>query len=165
MTNVRTVVTQRSETNKDRHSVLMSTTQEAYADANRCLRARKCALVPFKDSKKPNGKGCCPGQTGHHILPDSMFRSTYPAAMVAAKAKYLESYTGKSENPSLPRNKKPNAECWDDYSEGGAPTICLEGGASTGSHGTFHKQTKRKINFIRGSNRNMPYVKSRKAVA
>ena len=72
---------------------------------------------------------------------------------------------GKTRKASeMPRGKKPVEDCWGKYTEGGAPTICLEGGASTGSHGTFHKQTERKIDFIRGSNRNLPYVKSRKAV-
>ncbi|WAC75733.1 hypothetical protein OU995_14020 [Roseateles sp. SL47] len=42
---------------------------------NACTRARRCLLVPYgktdtKDSL--GGKGCCPGQTGHHVLPDEM---------------------------------------------------------------------------------------------
>ncbi len=61
------------------------------ANNDPCLKARKCMLVPYnekrQDSKKVNrGKiekgdlfgelygdvrGCCPGQTGHHLIPDS----------------------------------------------------------------------------------------------
>ena len=45
-----------------------------------CLRARKCNLVP--KSQKDNSskvepaddKGCCPGQTGHHLIYDAMMK-------------------------------------------------------------------------------------------
>ncbi len=61
----------------------------AAAEKNPCVKARKCMLVPFtkltKQGKKEatiaksdiHGKlfgdkrGCCPGQTGHHLIPDS----------------------------------------------------------------------------------------------
>jgi GHH signature containing HNH/Endo VII superfamily nuclease toxin 2 len=51
-------------------------TMTAIADMNPCLRARKCQLVPYNktDTAKEQaqkGQGCCPGQTGHHIIPDS----------------------------------------------------------------------------------------------
>ncbi|MDR0701436.1 MAG: hypothetical protein LBF61_03340 [Azoarcus sp.] len=36
-----------------------------------CIRARKCMLVKYKDQNDKDGTGCCPGQTGHHIIPDS----------------------------------------------------------------------------------------------
>lgn len=42
---------------------------------NACTRARRCLLVPYGDTlTEPSlgGKGCCPGQTGHHVLPDEM---------------------------------------------------------------------------------------------
>jgi hypothetical protein len=51
--------------------------QEMLAAANECTRARKCNLVPYstKDGKsgvEPSDKGgCCPGQTGHHLIPNS----------------------------------------------------------------------------------------------
>ncbi len=71
---------------------------ELLAKLNACTRARKCMLVPYQnttsalsekdeDSEIPagevllkgpaqasHGNGCCPGQTGHHILPGSMFK-------------------------------------------------------------------------------------------
>lgn len=58
--------------------------QDALATLNDCTRARKCNLVPYKaqgagnllgqrgNSKveAANGGGCCPGQTGHHLIPE-----------------------------------------------------------------------------------------------
>jgi hypothetical protein len=40
-----------------------------------CTRARRCKLVSFNKTDTENslgGYGCCPGQTGHHVLPDEM---------------------------------------------------------------------------------------------
>jgi GHH signature containing HNH/Endo VII superfamily nuclease toxin 2 len=46
------------------------------AYVNPCLQARRCQLVPFNqtraDQQARSGKGCCPGQTGHHVLPSEM---------------------------------------------------------------------------------------------
>lgn len=48
-----------------------------------CVRARKCMLVKYSNTEgnptkavaqAKHGNGCCPGQTGHHILPDSMVK-------------------------------------------------------------------------------------------
>ncbi|WP_220815174.1 HNH/endonuclease VII fold toxin-2 domain-containing protein [Pseudomonas paralcaligenes] len=36
-----------------------------------CLRARKCLLVPYSQQNSISGQGCCPGQTGHHLIPNS----------------------------------------------------------------------------------------------
>jgi hypothetical protein len=53
----------------------------AAAEVNPCLRARKCQFVPYEETKAGpygtarNGKGCCPGQTGHHVIPDSAVKS------------------------------------------------------------------------------------------
>lgn len=76
----------------------------AAADASPCLKARKCYLVPYETKRKqgpdsmdqrgPGGigmfdagfarggiadlsdsRGCCPGQTGHHLLPETMFKN------------------------------------------------------------------------------------------
>lgn len=43
------------------------------AESNECIRARRCSLVPYEDSDKLDGDGCCPGQSGHHALAGSMF--------------------------------------------------------------------------------------------
>lgn len=55
---------------------LVSDVMYGAAELNDCVRARRCMLVPYNQTKHPaalNGKGCCPGQTGHHVLPSSMF--------------------------------------------------------------------------------------------
>jgi len=49
----------------------------AKAKIDPCLKARKCMLVPFnktgaKQAAK-SGEGCCPGQTGHHVIPGAVF--------------------------------------------------------------------------------------------
>jgi len=46
------------------------------AEMNPCIRARRCALVPYNQTENPassRGNGCCPGQSGHHLLPSAMF--------------------------------------------------------------------------------------------
>jgi hypothetical protein len=61
------------ELNKD---ALVSDTMEGAARMNPCVTARRCNLVPYRRTENPealNGKGCCPGQTGHHVLPSAMF--------------------------------------------------------------------------------------------
>lgn len=54
---------------------LMADAMGVLARLNACTRARRCLLVPYGKTFAPDhisGKGCCPGQTGHHILPDEM---------------------------------------------------------------------------------------------
>lgn len=52
---------------------MVSDVMYAAAEMNDCIRARRCSLVKFKDAEKMDGGGCCPGQTGHHVLPSAMF--------------------------------------------------------------------------------------------
>lgn len=81
--------------------------------ANECAKARRCKLVPF-NAKKDGVKGCCPGQTPHHVIPKSSFFkiSVTDGEKLAATAKY---------NPDK------------------APCICLEGESNTaGNHGLVH---------------------------
>ena len=130
---------------KNKH---MASSLKAYADANPCLKAKKCELVSYEQSKskKEEDQGCCPGQTGHHLMPDAMFRN--PDKIVRKKRFddwLLNEYTGDSEDPKIPRDKMVKKKCWGNYSEGSSPTICVEGGAHTGSHGVMHKQTKKKM--------------------
>lgn len=49
----------------------------AMAAVNPCIRARKCQLVPFDKTDfaaSQGGDGCCPGQTGHHLIYDSWMK-------------------------------------------------------------------------------------------
>ncbi|MBF5005297.1 HNH/endonuclease VII fold toxin-2 domain-containing protein [Diaphorobacter caeni] len=121
--------------------------QKAIADAmsiisnlNDCVRARRCQLVPMEEThlgKKPEncaefgedeeevvptgpatGKGCCPGQTGHHVLPSSMFKD-------------CQLFTN---------GGKPSASC----AHQKAPTVCVEGvNNSHGSHGAIHNELEK----------------------
>lgn len=59
-----------------RKDAIASDMMEAVARTNDCITARRCQLVPYSQTGKTRamgGKGCCPGQTGHHLLPEAMF--------------------------------------------------------------------------------------------
>lgn len=84
------------------------------AKLDSCLTAKRCILVPYRPKK-----GCCPGQTGHHVLPGAMFYKNIP--------NYINSDT--------PAHKH-------------APTICVEGTSNHddwGSHGRIHQRLQDKI--------------------
>lgn len=62
----------------------MKDPQKAWADMmtakakiDPCLKARKCMLVPYNKTgaktAAKSGEGCCPGQTGHHVIPGAAF--------------------------------------------------------------------------------------------
>ena len=83
-----------------------------------CVRARKCMLVPYNRTGAADaantGEGCCPGQTGHHVIPGAMFKNGEPDAHPCYKGA---------------QGSKHNS----------APTICLEGASNNhGSHGIAH---------------------------
>lgn len=66
------------ETAKTNPTATMSSGMEAMARLNACTRARRCLLVAYSDTGTVasfSGKGCCPGQTGHHLLPDEMTKN------------------------------------------------------------------------------------------
>jgi hypothetical protein len=63
-------------------------TAEAEAPANKCLRAMRCVLRPYDPDDK--NKGCCPGQTGHHIPPKSMMSGVKGYNMKTALCVCLE---------------------------------------------------------------------------
>jgi hypothetical protein len=75
-----------------------------------CQNARRCQLVPYK-------KGCCPGQTPHHLVEASAFHDS---------------------------GRGPEDGSWpvfgcEKYKENDAPCICLEGpDQNTGTHGMMH---------------------------
>jgi hypothetical protein len=50
----------------------MASGMEILARLNPCTRARRCLLVPYGKTGSTSslgGGGCCPGQTGHHVIP------------------------------------------------------------------------------------------------
>ncbi len=58
--------------NESEATKIMADVQKNLATFNPCIRARKCQLVPMTQAQTPKklDKGCCHGQTGHHIIPD-----------------------------------------------------------------------------------------------
>ena len=52
---------------------------DIFTRLNSCTRARRCLMVRYDDTrgyrKSFEGKGCCPGQTGHHLIPEAMAKS------------------------------------------------------------------------------------------
>jgi hypothetical protein len=102
----------------------MAMTMASLAKANPCISARKCLLIPKNRTDSPGsvhkGSSCCPGQTGHHILPDAMFKGR-----------------------KCWHDKTPQ------YNTNDAPTICLEGTTHTpfnGTHGLVHHATSKALN-------------------
>lgn len=89
---------------------------------NPCTRAKKCIFVPYNQAEDLQGHGCCPGQTGHHVLPGAMFY----------------------DNRNCPNYKNDQSSAHKT-----APTICVEGTTNNsewGSHGQLHGKMKNKIN-------------------
>jgi hypothetical protein len=90
---------------------------DAYAkkcEANDCLRARKCMLVPYTPKS-----GCCPGQTGDHLID---------------AASFLEPDSSISD-----RNARIRITGWKKYNVNKAPVVCAEGpNQTTATHGQLH---------------------------
>ncbi|MBB2274820.1 DUF4150 domain-containing protein [Escherichia sp. 94.0001] len=89
---------------------------------NPCTRAKKCIFVPYDMAEDLQGHGCCPGQTGHHVLPGAMFY----------------------DNTNCPTYRDNQTQAHKN-----APTICVEGTTNNpewGSHGQLHGKLKDKIN-------------------
>ena len=64
---------------KDDPMKAMADAQSAKAKLSPCLKARKCQLFPYSRTstarkQAKSGNACCPGQTGHHIMPDAMIK-------------------------------------------------------------------------------------------
>jgi len=58
---------------KSEATTIMADVQKNLATFNPCIRARKCQLVTYtqSSSKLKQDGGCCHGQTGHHIIPNT----------------------------------------------------------------------------------------------
>lgn len=108
--------------------------QEALALTNACLRARKCSLVPYRsadhiakqessgrasevETARTGGGGCCPGQTGHHLIPGTVMRPKVKRSGVWV----------------------PDGRGCDNYNHATAPTVCVESALKdAGSHKRAH---------------------------
>ena len=54
---------------KQRNKTIASEASDE-ANANECVKANRCKLIPFKPDS------CCPGQTAHHVIPKASFYTT-----------------------------------------------------------------------------------------
>ncbi|UHD16107.1 PAAR-like domain-containing protein [Thiocapsa bogorovii] len=105
-----------------------STKRAQSASADPCSAARRCRLVPFNAKPQDGINGCCPAQTGDHIVPKSSFFKT-----------------SVSDGEAMPG--------WEDYRIDDAPCMCLEGGSCTGSHGLRHAHHKASSGISAGTHR------------
>lgn len=94
-----------------------STAADAYADkvgADKCLSARRCQLTPYKPTA--GQAGCCPGQTGHHLVEAGSFFNKGRGGKESKAIKGTSPYNGDK-----------------------APCICVEGcNQYHGTHGLMH---------------------------
>jgi hypothetical protein len=104
---------------------------------NPCMNARKCMLVPYK----PDG-GCCPGQTGDHIIDAA-------------------SFLGPKEYKGQPRNQRPRIDGWQNYDVDAAPCVCAEGpNQTTATHGQLHTRRSVAVMHFRDSKGQWPRKKA-----
>ncbi|HTT22315.1 MAG TPA: PAAR-like domain-containing protein [Candidatus Sulfotelmatobacter sp.] len=90
--------------------------------ASACLAARRCSLQPYEKTEKGKG-GCCPGQTGHHLVEASAF--------------HVEGRGDGTANLRTGNNVKLDGCSGYDLNK--APCICVEGaGHGVGTHGLMH---------------------------
>lgn len=83
---------------------------------SKCQKKSKCFMVPKSKDKSQ----CCNGQTGHHLIPGSLFAS-------------------KDE-------RKTGEKCYSTKNHDSAPTVCVAGGShSVGTHGLMHLSTKKEF--------------------
>lgn len=96
---------------------------------NDCAAARRCRLVPYKASPVVTDGigGCCPAQTGDHIVPKSSF------------------FSDKFGGEPMPG--------WDTYNMNKAPCMCTEGGSCSGTHGLRHTHHKTTAGIPRNTQR------------
>ncbi|WP_338848514.1 HNH/endonuclease VII fold toxin-2 domain-containing protein [Massilia sp. W12] len=120
------------QTNPDK---VLAEAMELAGSLNACLRARRCQLVSMSQTSalnaKKHGMGCCPGQTGHHLLPKEMFK------------RKIEVDTGQKYKNGKPIMKKvDDPENCTDYTNSvhnNAPVLCVEGtNQNTASHKKVH---------------------------
>lgn len=119
---------------KDNPDKAMADAMELAGKFNKCLRAKRCQLVAMAQTSAPkakaNGMGCCPGQTGHHLLPREMFRRKVEVVVPA-----------QGNQPASKKWEDDKDECkeYTDSMHNNAPVVCVEGtNQNTASHGVIH---------------------------
>jgi hypothetical protein len=94
-----------------------TTSRARNASENPCSAARRCRLAPYDAEPRDGITGCCPAQTGDHIVPKSSF--------------FVSSVKNGTKMPG-----------WEAYEIGKAPCMCTEGGSCSGTHGLRHAHHK-----------------------
>jgi hypothetical protein len=99
--------------------------QKKQAEENKCVSARKCNLVPYKTGNRSlaSKEGCCPGQTPHHLVPNSMLQVT-------------KSKTARTDEDRNTKDSNGQANC-PGYKYANAPCVCAEG---LSQHDCTHKK-------------------------
>ena len=113
----------------------VNTSRASSASANPCSGARRCRLLPYNAEPRDGINGCCPSQTGDHIVPKSSF--------------FVTSVSAGTRMPGW----QPNAAGDGGYNINKAPCMCLEGGSCSGSHGLRHAHHKATSTVAPGAHR------------
>ena len=109
----------------------------------KCQEARNCMMVPYGGSGSPN---CCPGKTGHHILPNSL----------------LQEVRGDSSTNVVGLKKVGDGA----YTVNGGPCVCVDGEShSSGDHGVIHDKTKGKLRAILEAGKTVDFETAKNKVA
>jgi hypothetical protein len=119
----------------------LADTMTTLSKFNRCLQAKRCELVPMKNTPArdaaKSGKGCCPGKTGHHLLPKEMFKRKIDVPVVPEKLVKGGPNKGNPKTKSV--DDPTNCPEYTDSVHDNAPVVCVEGTNNNhGSHGVIH---------------------------
>lgn len=125
---------------EDKPDKALADAMRVMSKLNRCLRAKRCALVPMKNTsaKKAahSGSGCCPGQTGHHLLPQEMFKRKIDKII---PGDLVKSGPNKGNEKTESINDPDNCAAYTNSMHDNAPVVCVEGTNNThASHGMIH---------------------------
>jgi len=102
--------------------------QKRQAQTSPCIKARKCLLEPYgasqgKGKSLLSKKGCCSGQTPHHLIPNSMIQNP------------------ENKDTGITGKKRNISDC-ETYTHGNAPNVCVEGtNQSECTHKEVHDAT------------------------
>jgi hypothetical protein len=131
------------EENEKKKAACGSRSRKEECEDEACKNASKCELKPYGGSGSPN---CCPGETGHHLLPNSLLQSTRGSAS--------------SNVPGLASSGE-NA-----YNVNKGACVCVKGsGHSDGDHGKIHAATYSKLNEHMTAGNQLDYSTAKRMAA
>lgn len=108
----------KTEKKKEKRGCSGCNTREEECKSKKCQKAQQCKFQPYSRSKT---KGCCPGQTPHHLIP-------------------VHCFMGKGEREKALSAQKKYKGC-SKYNQNQAPCMCVDGKTKTPGtmHGKLHK--------------------------